>query len=140
MAFRVYDIDEKKWLKENVYLSPNDELFLIKQGLFGTIKVPLALDANRYIFHKDINLYDKKNKLVYEGDYIRAHVDEDKDVVGLVAFAVEISMYIILCVDSDEFYSLGSNVSSNIEVIGNVFDGYKEEKKDGKQTLSMPKE
>ena len=135
MAFRVYDIDEKKWLKENVYLSPNDELFLIKQGLFGTIKVPLALDANRYVFHKDINLYDKKNKLVYEGDFIKARVDTDKEEIGLVSYAHELSAYIILCINSDVFYTLGSNVSSEIEIIGNVFDGYKEEKKDGKQTL-----
>lgn len=135
MAFRVYDIDEKKWLKENVYLNPNDELFLIKQRLFGAIKVPLALDSNRYIFHKDINLYDKKNKLVYEGDFIKARVDTDKEEIGLVSYAHELSAYIILCVDSDVFYTLGSNVSSDIEIIGNVFDGYKEEKKDGKQTL-----
>lgn len=139
MAFRVYDTDEKKWLKENVYLSPNDELFLIKQGLFGTIKVPLALDANRYIFHKDINLYDKKNTLVYEGDYIKARVDEDKEEIGLVSYAHELSAYIILCINSDVFYTLGSNVSAEIEIIGNVFDGYKEEKKDGKQTLSGSK-
>lgn len=138
MAFRVYDIDKKKWLKDNIYLSPNDELFLIKRRLFGTTKVPL--DANKYVFHKDINLYDKKNRLVYEGDYIQAQVDKDKSVIGLVAFAHELSAWVILCVDSDEFYTLGSSVSTEIEAIGNVFDGYKEEKKDGKQALSKPKE
>ena len=133
MAFRVYDVDKKKWLKENIYLNPNDELFLIKRGLFGIIKVPL--DANKYVFHKDINLYDKKNRLVYEGDYIKATVDADKDEIGLVTYAHELSAYIILCVSNDTFYTLGSNVSSEIEIIGNVFDGYKEEKKDGKQAL-----
>ena len=136
MAFRVYDTNKKKWIKENVYLSPDDELFLLKKGLFGTIKVPL--DNGQYVFHKDIFLYDKKNKLVFEGDYIKAVVgkvnenDEksaDKIEIGLVCYAPELSMYILICVDSDTFYSLGSNVSSNIEVIGNVFDGYKEEKK-----------
>lgn len=124
MAYRVYDTVDKKWLKANIYLSPNDELFLIKQGLFGTIKVPLALDAERYVFHKDISLYDKKNQLVYEGDYIRAHVAEDKEIVGLVVYAHELSAYVILCVDSDEFYTLGSSVSTEIQIIGNVFDGY----------------
>ena len=139
MSYRVYDTAEKKWLKANIYLSPNDELFLIKQGLFGTIKVPLALDSNRYIFHKDINLYDKRNNLVYEGDFVKAKVDEDKEEIGLVTYAHELSAYIILCTNSDTFYTLGSNVSSEIEIIGNVFDGYKEEKKDDKQTLSEPK-
>lgn len=135
MSYRVYDTNEKKWLKANIYLSSNDELFIIKQGLFGAVKVPLALDANRYIFHKDINLYDKKNNLVYEGDFIKARVDEEKEEIGLVTYAHELSAYIILCVDSDTWYTLGSSVCEQIEVIGNVFDGYKEQKKDGKQAL-----
>lgn len=140
MAYRVFDNERKEWVKKNVYLTPNDELFLIKQSLFGMIKVPLALDANRYIYHKDINLYDKNGILVFEGDYIRARVAEDKEEIGLVSYAHELSAYVILCVDNDTFYTLGSNVSSEIEVIGNVFNGYKEEKKDGKQTLSRSEE
>lgn len=124
--FRVYDTEKKQWLKNNVYLSPDGELFLIKQSLFGMVKVPLILSPDRYICHKDIILYDKENVLVYEGDYIRARVADDKTVIGIVAYAHELSAYVILCVDSDEFYTLGSDVSSEIEVIGNVFDGYKE--------------
>lgn len=135
MAYRVFDNEQKRWVKKNIYLTPNDELFLIKQSLFGMVKIPLALDANRYIHHRDINLYDKNGVLVYEGDYIRARVAEDKEEVGLVSYARELSAYVILCVDSDTFYTLGSNVSSEIEVVGNVFDGYKEERKDGKQAL-----
>lgn len=133
MAFRVYDIKEKKWLKENIYLNPNNELFLIKKGLFGTTKIPL--DAERYVFHQDIYLYDKQNILVYEGDYIRARIVEGKEEIGLVAYAHELSGYVMLCVDNDTFYTLGSTTTEFIEVIGNVFDGYSEEKNDGKQTL-----
>lgn len=138
--FRVYDTEKKVWLKDNIYLNSDGELYLIKQSLFGIVKVPLALSQDRYTYHKDINLYDKGETLVFEGDYIKAQVAEDKSVIGLVAYAHELSAYIILCVDSDEFYTLGSNVSSEIEVIGNVFDGYKEEKKDGKQALSGSEE
>lgn len=140
MAFRVYDTEQKKWLRNNIYLSPNGELFLIKQALFGMVKVPLALDANRYVYHKAIDLWDKNQRQVYEGDYIQAQVAEERSVVGLVAFAVELSSYVILCVDSDEFYTLGSETTEYIEIIGNVFNGYKEEKKDGKQALSGAKE
>lgn len=124
--FRVYDKEQRKWLKDNIYLSSDDDLFLIKQSLFGMIKVPLALDIERYICHRDIGLYDKYNVLVYEGDYIKAQVDENKEVVGLVVYAYDLSSYIILCADSDEFYTLGSQVCEYIEVIGNVFDNYKE--------------
>ena len=125
MGFRVYDNEQNKWVKENVYLNTNGDLFLIKQSLFGMVKVPLALDANRYVYHKAIELWDKNQVQVYEGDYLEAQVAEDKTVIGLVAFAHELSAYVILCVDSDEFYTLGSDVSEEISVIGNVFDGYK---------------
>lgn len=124
--FRVYDNERKEWLKKNVYLNPDGELFLIKQSLFGMVKVPLALSPDRYIYHRDINLFDKDGVSVHEGDYIRARVAEDRKVIGLVAYAHELSAYVILCVDSDEFYTLGSSVSDEIKVIGNVFDGYKE--------------
>lgn len=138
--FRVYNNKERKWVKKNVYLSPNGELFLIKQSLFGMVKVPLTLSSHIYTYHRDINLYDKDGMLVYEGDYILAKVAEDKEVVGFVVYAHELSAYVILCVDSDEFYTLGSETTEFIKVIGNVFDGYKKEKKDGKPTLSESKE
>lgn len=143
--FRVYNTEKKEWVKDNIYLNQNDELFLIKQSLFGMIRVPLALSQDKYIYHKDIGLIDKAGYEVFEGDYIRAVVgkvdendenSEDKIEIGLVTYAHELSAYIILCVDSDTFYTLGSEVTEYIEIIGNVFDGYKEEKKDGEQALS----
>lgn len=122
--FRVYDTEKKKWIKDNIYLNSDGELFLIKRSIFGWIKRLIALSADKYIYHRDINLYDKDGVLVYEGDYIRARVAEDKEEIGLVSYVHELSAYVILCVDSDEFYTLGSDVSSEISVIGNVFDGY----------------
>lgn len=139
MAYRVRDTLKDCWIKDNVYLSPDGELFLIKKSVFGMVKVPLALDATRYIYHRAIDLWDKNQKQVHEGDYIKAQISEDRSVVGLVAFAVELSAWVILCDDSDEFYTLGSETTEFIEIIGNVFDGYKEEKKDGKQALSGAK-
>lgn len=123
--FRVFDTEKREWIKDNVYLNPNGDLFLIKQSLFGMVKVPLALSSDRYIYHRDIGLADKNGKAICEGDYMRAQVAEDKSVVGLVAFAAELSAWVILCVDSDEFYTLGTETCEFIEVIGNVFDGYK---------------
>lgn len=122
--FRVYDNKLKKWVKNDICLRPDGELMLIKRSMFGSVKLTL-LSSSRYVYHRDIDLYDKAEVLVYEGDYIKAHVDENKDVIGVVAYAAELSSYVILCVDSDEFYTLGSEVCEYIEVVGNVFDGYK---------------
>ena len=137
MEYRVYDSEKKCWVKDNIYLSPDGELFLIKRSAFGLTKVPLALSQDRYVYHKAIDLWDKENVQVHEGDYIQAQVDEDKSVIGIVAFAHELSSYVILCVDSDEFYTLGSEVTELIQVIGNVFDGYEKVEQDGEQALSQ---
>ena len=133
MGYRVYDTEKKQWVKDNIYLNPDDELFLIKKSIFGMVKIPLVLDADRYICHKDIELADRTGREVFEGDYIRAIVgkvdendenSEDKIEIGLVTYAHELSAYIILCTGSDTFYTLGNSVCEYIEVIGNVFDGY----------------
>ena len=121
--FRVYDNEEKCWVKDNIYLSSNDELFKIKQSLFGMVKIPLALDLERYIYHRDIGLQDKDGREIFEGDYIKAQVEEYRSVIGLVTYASEMSAYIILC-DDNKYYTLGSEVCELIEVVGNVFDGY----------------
>lgn len=130
MGFRVFDLKEEKWLKENIYMNADGEMFLIKQSLFGFSKVPLALSPDRYICHMTINLWDKNSVEIYEGDFIKAQVEEDKFVIGIVAFAQELSAYIILCEDSNEFYTLGKDVCEYIEKIGNVFDGYEESNED----------
>lgn len=133
MEYRVYDTEDKKWIDNKTYLTSDGELYIINQSVLGWTKLS-ELSQERYVHHKAINLWDKNDIRVYEGDYIQAQVDEHRSVVGLVAFAHELSSYVILCVDSDEFYTLGSEVTDLIQVVGNVFDGY-EVVQDGEQTL-----
>ena len=124
MGYRVYDIERNQWIKDNVYLNPDGDLFLIKKSIFGRTKKPVLLDSDRYVWHQDIELYDKENNPIFVGDYIKAEVSEDRSVIGLVCFAQELSAYIILCDDTNEFFTLGSEVCQLITKIGNVFDGY----------------
>lgn len=124
MAYRVYDTEQREWIQDGIYMNPDGDLFMIKQSLFGMVKIPLALSPYRYTYHKAIDLYDKNNLLVYEGDYLEAKISEDKTVIGLVCFAEELSSYIILCEEDNTFYTLGSEICEYIEVVGNVFDGY----------------
>lgn len=126
MSYRVYDLEQKCWVSDNIYLNQNDELFLIKQSLFGMIKIPLKLSQDRYVYHKDINLYDKESHLIHDGDYIRAEVSDDKVVIGVVVYAPELSSYIILCENDNEYFLLGNQVCDYIRIVGNVFDGYEE--------------
>jgi hypothetical protein len=139
LSYRVYDTEQKCWVKDNIYFSPNDELFKIKKSVFGRTKKFSLLSQDRYVYHNDIELYDKNNNLIYIGDYIKAQVEEDKFVIGLVTYAHEMSAYIILCADSNEYFTLGSEVCELIEIVGNVFDGY-EVVQDGEQALSNSEE
>ena len=135
MEYRVYDTKEKKWIWNKVYLTPSGELYIINQSVLGWTKMPLALSQERYVYHKAIDLWDKNQNQVFEGDYIQAQVEEDRAVIGLVVFAPELSAYIILCRDSDEFYTLGKEVCDLIEVVGNVFDGCDEVNQNDEQAL-----
>lgn len=123
--FRIYNKENECWVKNGVYISPNPHtnFYESKKSIFGLTKLKLASEG-KYIFHKSIGLYDRNDKLVFEGDYVEANVSEDKTIIGLVVFAQELSSYIILCNETNEWFTLGSEVCNYIEVIGNVFDGY----------------
>lgn len=120
MAYRVYDKKKKRFVTDNIFLTPDGELVESKKSLFGNKFT--FVDQNRFVFQKYIELNDKNNVSVFVGDYVKAQVAEDREITGLVTFAPELSSYIILCFDSDEYFTLGTDVSNLIEVVGNVFD------------------
>lgn len=120
MAYRVYDKKKKRFTTDNVYLTPDGELVESKKSLFGNKMT--FVDSNRFVFQKYIELNDKNDTPIFVGDYVKAQVAEDREISGLVTFTPELSSYIILCFDSDEYFTLGTDVRHLIEVIGNVFD------------------
>jgi hypothetical protein len=120
MGFRVYDKKRKRWINDNIFLTPDGELVESKKSLLGD-KLTFV-DQNRYVYQKYIELNDKNNTPIYIGDYLEANVSEDRTVRGMVTFASELSSYIILCFDSSEYFLLGTEVCDRIEVVGNVFE------------------
>ena len=132
--YRIYNIEQKKWVEDNIFIAPNDDLYTLKKSLFNRKRL-IPISDEDYVIHKDIELYDKNENLVFEGDYLKAKVAEDRTVIGLVVYANELSSYIILCMGSGEFFTLGQEICEFIEIIGNVFDGYNEEELDGQQSL-----
>lgn len=129
MAYRVYDKKKKKFVTDNIFLTPDGELVESKKSMFGNKMT--FVDGNRFVFQKYIELNDKNDVPIYMGDYVEANVAEDRVIVGLVTFSTEISSYVILCFESEEYFTLGESVKDLIRVIGNVFDE-KKGKKDGK--------
>ena len=130
IMYRVYDKKRKKFVQDNIYLTPDGELIESKKTLFGNKLTFISQD--RYVYQKSIDLYDKNNNLIFVGDHLEANVAEDRTIRGLVIFAEELSAYIILSFDSDEYFTLGTEVCQYISVIGNVFDEPKKSKKNDK--------
>lgn len=126
MSYRVYDKKKKRWVEDNIYLTPDGELIESKKSLFGNKLTFVSQD--RYVYQKYIELNDKNDTPIYIGDYLEAKVSEDRIVKGMVTFATELSSYIILCFDSEEYFTLGTEVCDLIEVVGNVFDDVKKGK------------
>lgn len=129
MAYRVYDKKKKKFVTDNIFLTPDGELVESKKSMFGNKMT--FVDGNRFVFQKYIELDDVNDVPIYMGDYVEANVAEDRVIIGLVTFSTEISSYVILCFESEEYFTLGESVKDLIRVIGNVFDE-KKGKKDGK--------
>lgn len=121
--YRVYSLEEKKWLVEGVYMSPfpHTDLYRVEKNIFGKEKLHIIDEAD-YVCHRFIDLYDKNSEMVFEGDIIEAQVANDITVTGIVTYAKEYSSYVILCFNPDEFYVLGDSICQQIEVVGNVFD------------------
>lgn len=119
---RVRDIKKDKWI-EDIYLSNNGELYEL-QLCFIFVKRKVLLNKDDYILHKYIELNDKNNTPIFEGDYVEAKISDNVKVIGVVIYAEQLSSYVILCDDTSEYYDLGKGLCDRIEVIGNVFDGY----------------
>lgn len=116
--YRVYDNKEKRWVREGIYLSPNNDLSTSKKALFGIEKLSLVSD-HRYVYHKDIGLPDKNNHLIFEGDICRS---EKLNIVGLISYIESNASYCFLDYDNSMWYPLGTEVCKELEIIGNIFD------------------
>ena len=120
MPFRVYDKKKKKFIQDNIFLTPDGELVESKKSLFGNKMT--FVDQNRFVYQRDIGLSDKDGVDIYIGDYLEAVVENDEVVRGLVSFAEEMSSYVIFCFENDKWYMLGNDICDRIKVVGNVFD------------------
>lgn len=130
MSFRVYDKKKKKFVTDNIYLTPDGELVESKKSLWGNKMT--FVDGNRFVYQRYIGIQDRNNTPIYIGDTLEAQVAEDRIIRGMVTFAPELSAYIILCFESEEYFTLGESVCDLITVVGNVFDDEKKGKKDAK--------
>lgn len=124
--YRVYDTKKKRWVKESIYLSPNNDLSTSTKALFGAEKLSLVSNQ-RYILHKDIGLQDINGKFIFEGDIAKVEINDESDqtttlVTGLVAYHIDHASYYLFDYLNSKYYPLNSDICKYLEVIGNIFD------------------
>ena len=129
MPYRVYDKKKKNFVTDNIFLTPDGELIESKKSLFGN-KLSFV-DQNRFVYQKYIDLDDKDGTPIYIGDYVEAEINEGEIVLCMVTFSSQVSAFIIIRLDKDEWFPLGESLCSRVKVVGNVFDDLKKAKKDG---------
>lgn len=116
--YRVFDTKEKIWVREGIYLSPNNDLNQEKKAVFSK-KLSLIPDC-RYVVTRDIGLIDKSESPIYEGDILRS---EQNDITGVVAYVPDIAAFVLLDYRTSKYYSLGVNVcKERLTIIGNTFE------------------
>ncbi len=130
MAFRVYDKKKKRFVTDNIYLTPDGELVESKKSVWGSKMT--FVDGNRFVYQRYIGLEDRNNSPIFIGDVLEARVADDEIVTGIVSFAQELSSYVIFCDCNEKWYTLGTEICDRIRVVGNIFDDEKKGKKDGK--------
>lgn len=130
MSYRVFDKKKKRFITDNIFLTPDGELVESKKSIWGSKMT--FIDKNRYVYQRYIMLDDMNNTPIYIGDKLEAQVADDRMVQGIVTYAEELAAYIILCFETGEYFVLGQSICDRIRIIGNVFDDEKKGKKDGK--------
>lgn len=118
--YRVYDNEKKCWVKEDIFLSPIEDVIIFVNNLFGR-KKPSLVPSSRYVYQRDIELLDKDDVLMYEGDIVQGDTT-DIHFIGIITYLPQLASYVVLDYHTGKYYSLGEKQRKLIKIIGNIFD------------------
>lgn len=115
--YRMWDHEKERWVKD-FYIIPSGEAFVLKKKLFGSKLVPMTED--KYTLHKNIEVFDRNGKSIYEGDIV-VNTD-DCDIKGVVAYSSNHAAYYIFDEKRGLYYGITDAVRDKMEIVGNCFE------------------
>ena len=130
MSIRVFDTQLNDWHYGEFCISANEDLVEIKKRPFGLEKIELLSDE-RYIWHKDIGLYDLNGNLIFEGDICEMNLpmefdnpdnDSYETSYHLVAYSYDNAAYYLVDMENGSCCRFNKEVIQYLTVIGNVFN------------------
>lgn len=119
---RIYDNKKKRWIKNNIYLVPNGDLYILEKTIFKKNKKLVLASDDRYVYHRNIGLTDKNDVLIYEGDIVEAQISKDETTIVEIAYVYQTASYMAFDFKTDTIYTLNEDKCKLAKVIGNVFD------------------
>lgn len=124
--YRVYDLKLKCWVKEPIYLSMNEDIYIEKRIFLNRKKLLLVSDE-RYIVQKDIGSYDKDKVPIFEGDIVNVKFTNGEEtesvvVTGIIAYYADHATYYIFDYQNSKYYPINQTVCEHLTIIGNIYD------------------
>lgn len=122
MSFRIYDRRKGRWIRDNIYLAPNGNVFKLDKNIFKNKEKLVQVSNERFVYHRDIGLVDRDYDVIYEGDIAEAEIADNEFIIVEIAYLNQIASYAALDYKTDNYYELNEERCKYIKIIGNVFD------------------
>ena len=114
--YRVYDNKEKCWVRDDFFISPNEDMYISNKRKF-LHKLELVPEQ-RFVVQREICMNDRNGKQIFEGDICKI---TERNIIGVIAYIPQHASYYLIDDKNLKYYPLYEKlIFEQVEVIGNV--------------------